>query len=495
MKIKAVLGLTLCVGTLYGVTFKDTGYSYDDVLLVPQYSDVASRNDVSLRTQLTKNITLETPFISSNMDSVTEADMAISLAQAGGIGIIHRFNNQQDQVLLVNKVKRYKNFIVKEPVVIDENATLKDAQTLMKKNGITGLLVVDQQKKLAGVLTNRDLYNATHQEVLISFLMTPFASLVTGTESTSLDEAKTVLSQYKIEKLPLIDKDRTIVGLITKKDILNYKSYPKASVDKQGRFLVGAAIGTKSDAMERARLLIAAEVDVLVIDIAHGHSEQTINILKQLKAEFPDVQVIAGNVATAEGTLDLIEAGADAVKVGVGPGSICTTRIVTGCGYPQLSAVIECAKVADIFGIPIIADGGIQTSGHIVKAIGAGASTVMLGSLLAGTDESPGMPFVKNGKKYKVIRGMASFGANLSRNENTADKNNVEKYVPEGVEALVSYKGDVASIMQQLVGGIKSGMSYCGVHKLKNFRGQGIFVPITSSGLRESKVHDVSELA
>jgi IMP dehydrogenase len=495
MKLRAGLSFGLCVGSLCGVTFQQTGYSYDDVLLVPQYSDVASRSHVSTCSKLTKKINLEIPFVSSNMDSVTEADMAISLAQAGGIGIIHRFNSAQDQVFMVKKVKKYKNYVVTEPVSIDQNACLREAKELMEKNSITGLLVIDQNKKLAGILTNRDLYNANDDTVLVSSLMTPFETLITGTEETDFDEAKKTLSEYKIEKLPLINNDRAVIGLITKKDILNHKDYPKASVDGRGRFLVGAAIGTKSDAMERARLLIEAGVDVLVIDIAHGHSEQTVKILKELKKEFPDSQVIAGNVATSQGTIDLIEAGADAIKVGVGPGSICTTRIVTGCGYPQLSAVIECAKAADVYGIPIIADGGIQTSGHIVKAIAGGASTVMLGSLLAGTDESPGMPFVKNGKKYKVIRGMASFGANLSRNEKTKDKNNIEKYVPEGVEALIFYKGDVASIIQQLVGGITSGMSYCGLHYLKNLRGQGIFVPITSSGLRESKVHDVSELA
>lgn len=487
--------MVMCGAIFSKVTFKETGYSYDDVLLVPQYSAVASRSDVSLRVKLTKSIEIETPFVSSNMDSVTESDMAISLAQAGGIGIVHRFNSIQDQVLIIKKVKRYKNSIVQQPICIDFDASLREAKKLMQKNGITSLLIVDVEKKLTGIVTQRDIPSCEDENKKISFFMTPFNNLITGNQDTTLDEAKKILSEHKIEKLPLINSEQEVIGLITKKDILNHKTYPKASVDSRGRFLVGAAIGTKSDALERARFLLEADVDVLVIDIAHGHSEQTIATLKALKAEFPEAQVIAGNVATAEGTRDLIEAGADAVKVGIGPGSICTTRIITGCGYPQISAIMECAQEADKYGIPVIADGGIKVSGDIVKAFGAGASTVMLGSLLAGTDESPGMPFLKNGKKYKVIRGMASFGANLSRNEKTTDKNNVEKYVPEGVEALVSYKGDVATIIEQLVGGIKSGMSYCGVKKLKHFRGNGIFVPMTSSGLRESRVHDVSELS
>ena len=497
MKLYFLLSMVMC-GTIFSkVTFKENGYSYDDVLLVPQYSAVASRSDVSLRAKLTKKIELETPFVSSNMDSVTENDMAISIAQAGGIGIVHRFNSIQDQVLIIKKVKRYKNSIVQQPICAHHDLSLKESRKIMKKNGITSLLIIDAEKKLIGIVTQRDIpcSGSNDENKKISFFMTRFNNLITGDQETTLDEAKKILSEYKIEKLPLINSEREVVGLITKKDILNHKAYPKSSVDSRGRFLVGAAIGTKSDALERARLLLEAEVDVLVIDIAHGHSEQTVSILKILKTEFPDAQVIAGNVATAEGTRDLIEAGADAVKVGVGPGSICTTRIVTGCGYPQLSAIMECAQEADKYGVPVIADGGIKVSGDIVKAFGAGASTVMLGSLLAGTDESPGMPFLKNGKKYKVIRGMASFGANLSRNENTTDKNNIEKYVPEVVEALVSYKGDVATIIEQLVGGVKSGMSYCGVKNLKNFRGQGVFVPMTSSGLRESRVHDVSELS
>lgn len=495
MKKIALAVLFLAFSELFSVSFKETGYSYDDVLLVPQYSEIASRSHVSLKSQLTKKLWLNTPLVSSNMDSVTEDQMAISLAQGGGIGIVHRFNDPQEQVLIVKKVKRYKNAIVYQPVTIEAKSTLEEAQKSMKKNGITSLLVVDTQKRLVGILTKRDTQNKKDMQITVNFLMTPFDALIVGNKDTTMEQAKEILSKHKVEKLPLIDEEKHVIGLITKKDIFNHKTYPNASVDSRGRFLVGAAIGTKADAFERARLLIEAEVDVLVIDIAHGHSEQTIRVLKKLKKEFPDTQIIAGNVATAEGTRDLIEAGADGVKVGIGPGSICTTRRVTGCGVPQLSALIECAQEADKYGVPIIADGGIKTSGDVVKAFAAGASTAMLGSLLAGTDESPGMAFVKNGKKYKVIRGMASFGANLSRNENTADKNNVEKYVPEGVEALVSYKGDVATIIEQLVGGIKSGMSYCGVNELQKLRGKGIFIPITSAGLVESKVHGVHELA
>lgn len=471
------------------------GYSYDDVLLIPQYSEVDSRKNTSTKTRLTRNISLHLPFVSANMDTVTEAEMAIAMAQEGGIGIIHRFNSIDQQVEIVTRVKRKRNAVVAHPFTIDVSSTLGIAKAKMEEAHIKSLLIINAQKQLVGILTNRDIKFETDDTIPVMYLMTPLDKMIVGDKNTTVEEAKILLAKHRIEKLPLINPDKTIAGLITATDIFKSKQYPFSSIDKQGRFLVGAAIGTRSDALERAKKLIEAGADVLVIDIAHGHSLQTIETLKAIKKDFPTIEIIAGNVATPEGTKALIQAGADAVKVGVGPGSICTTRIVTGCGYPQFSAVMECALEAEKYGVPIIADGGISVSGSIVKAIGAGASTVMLGSLLAGTDESPGMSFVKNGKKYKIIRGMASFGANLARNEKTTDKNNTQEYVPEGVEALIPYKGSVHEIIHLLSGGLRSGLSYCGVSSLEELRGKGKFVIITTAGRRESHPHDVSELA
>jgi IMP dehydrogenase len=473
------------------VTIIENGLSYDDVLLVPQQSIVQSRRHVSTKTRLTKNIELNIPIISSNMDTVTEAEMAIAMAQLGGIGVIHRFNTIEQQVRHVEKVKRYRNAIIKNPLTIPSNNTLEDALHIMKMYSINGLLVVDDDKKLVGILTSRDVRFRPAESTLVSDLMTPKNKLITGHPDINISQAKELMSAHKIEKLPLVYDDWTIAGLITSKDITSKAEYPNASVDHNNCLLVGAAIGVREEDLERAAALINARVDVLVLDIAHGHSILALDMLKKIKTQFPHVDVIAGNVATAQGTRQLIEAGADSIKVGIGPGSICTTRIVSGSGYPQLSAVINCAQEADHFNIPVIADGGIRFSGDIVKAIGAGASTVMLGNLLAGTDESPGIPFIKNGKKYKVIRGMASFGANLGRNAKTNTHNNPTDFVPEGIEGLTPYKGSVDEIMQQLIGGLLSGMSYCGVTTVEQLRGNGIFVQITSAGIRESHAHDV----
>ncbi len=477
------------------VTIKEKAFSYDDVLLIPKYSTFQSRQDGTTKTRLTKKIWLNIPIISANMDTVTEAEMAIAMAQLGGIGIIHRFNSIEDQVLAVKRVKRFKNAIIRNPFTINQDETLGKAKRIMTENHVTSLLVTDESNKLSGILTSRNIKFLENPNLKIKEIMTPRDKLITGTKDIDIEQAKELLVKNKIEKLPLIHNDNSIAGLITSKDIFNKTKYPQAAIDEKGRLIVGAAIGIKDDAIERATALLEAEVDVLVIDVAHGHCQQGIKVLKTLKEKFSNSQIIAGNVATAQGTRDLIQAGADCVKIGVGPGSICTTRITTGCGYPQLSAIIECAQEADKFDVPIIADGGIKNSGDITKAIGAGASTVMLGNLLAGTDESPGMTFVKNGKKYKVIRGMASFGANLARNEKTTDKNNAEKYVPEGVEALIPYKGSVQEIIFQLIGGLKSGMSYCGTHNIEDLRAKGDFVQISASGIRESNVHDVNELA
>lgn len=485
-----LLGVALILDARVQIIEK--GLAYSDVLLVPQRSTVESRRQVDTTTWLTRKIKLHNPLVSANMDTVTEAPMAIAMAQAGGIGIIHRFNTIKDQVKLVQQVKQFRNAVIKNPRTICLTATLAQAQALMEEHQIKGLLVVDEEGKLAGIVTSRDVRFNPDEKRLVKEFMTPREHLFVGGADISIAEAKQLMVDNRIEKLPLVNLDNSIAGLITSKDIYLKSEYPSASVDTQGRLLVGAAIGVKDEAIERAAALLEAGADVLVIDIAHGHSDLAINTLKKLKEKFPDAQVIAGNVATPQGTRELIEAGADAVKVGIGPGSICTTRIVSGSGYPQLSAVINCAQEADKYGVPIIADGGICYSGDITKAIAAGASTVMLGSLLAGTDESPGIPFMKNGKKFKVVRGMASFGANLGRSEKDSKK--VKEYVPEGIEALTPYKGSVLEVVQQLLGGLYSGMSYCGVISIEQLRGNGQFVEITSAGIRESHPHDVQQL-
>jgi IMP dehydrogenase len=467
------------------------GLSYNDVLLIPNHSSAKSRSDAQTNTKLSRRISLSTPIVSANMDTVTESQMAIAMAQCGGIGIIHRFNSIEDQVSEIEKVKRFRSAVIAFPITISPEATVYQARQLMKEKNVTGLLVADSDNKLLGIFTSRDMRFLPEKETSITELMTHRKDIITGTKNTSVAHAKQLLMKHRIEKLPLIDENDCITGLITSKDIYHRAEYPHASTDSQDRLLVGAAIGVKEDSVDRAKALIAAGADVLVIDIAHGDSDLEVTTLKQIKSLFPEVDVIAGNVCTAQGAQRLIDAGADALKVGVGPGSICTTRIVSGSGYPQLSAVINCALVADKYNIPVIADGGIQTSGDITKAIAAGASTVMLGSLLAGTDESPGIPFLKNGKKFKVIRGMASFGTNLKR----ADTTKKESYVPEGVEAIILYKGSVLETIHQLIGGLYSGMSYCGVSKLQELRSNGNFVQITAAGIRESRAHDVQEMA
>lgn len=472
----------------------EKGLSYDDVLLVPQKSTVSSRRQANTKTRLTKNIELNIPIVSSNMDSVTESKMAIAMAQIGGIGIIHRFNSIEQQVEEVKRVKRYRNAVIYEPFQISEHATIADVLDCMHEKQISGLLVTNDAHKLAGIITKKDI-NGCDEKKLVTECMTPREQLIVGKADIAIAQAEELLTAHKLEKLPLVHDDGTIAGLITKKDINVKIEYPNAALDARGQLLVGAAIGVKAEDVERARALVAAGADVLVIDIAHGHSDLAIAILKTLKEQFPHVDVIAGNVATAQGTRELIEAGADAVKVGIGPGSICTTRIVAGSGYPQLSAVINCAQEADKYNVPVIADGGVKYSGDLVKAIAAGASTVMLGSLLAGTDESPGLPFVKNGKKFKIIRGMASLGANMGRNQRINRKDNSATYVPEGVEAIIPYKGSVIETVYQLIGGLHSGMSYCGVISINELRGNGIFVEITVAGIRESHPHDVQQMA
>ena len=465
--------------------------SYDDVLLIPKKFSLNSRNDISTRTRVTKNLYINVPIISSNMDTVTEADMAIKMAQLGGIGIIHRFNTIDDQVLEVKKVKRFSssNARIENPITVDLNKSISEAKNLMANNNITSLLVLDDESKLVGILTSRDIRFAKSDEKIFE-IMTPKHKLIVAYSDISIDDAINILENHKLEKLPLITENWKVAGLITSKDIANKSIYPNASLDLKSRLLVGAAIGVKEDALDRAQALVNADVDILVIDVAHGHSDVVIELIKTIKTKFPHIELIAGNVATAAGTRDLVEAGADAIKVGVGPGSICTTRITTGSGYPQLSAIIHCAQEADKFGVPVIADGGIKYSGDITKAIAAGASTVMLGSLLAGTEESPGQPFIKEGKKYKVIRGMASFGAHLGRAAR-GNENKTENFTPEGVEAVVPYRGQVSEVLAQLMGGLRSGLSYCGATCIEDARGKCNFIKISSAGMRESKAHGV----
>jgi IMP dehydrogenase len=465
--------------------------SYDDVLIVPRQFPLKSRLEISLNTRITKNIKINIPIVSANMDTVTESEMAIKMAQIGGLGIIHRFNTIEDQVKEVQKVKRFSNNNAKieNPLTIYYESTLEQAREIMHNHNITCLLVVDQNQRLNGILTLRDM-RFLKDETKVSDVMTRKENLVVADYDITIEDAIKTLKRYRLEKLPLITKDWQIKGLITSKDITNKSVYPNAALDSKNRLLVGAAIGVKEDALERAKALVQAEVDILVIDVAHGHSTVVIDLIKSIKKLFPQVDLIAGNVATEQGTKDLIQAGADAIKVGVGPGSICTTRITTGSGYPQLSAIIECAKEADKYGVPIIADGGIKYSGDITKAIVAGASTVMLGSLLAGTEESPGQAFIKDGKKFKVIRGMASFGAQLGRAAN-GNENKTDNFTPEGVEATVPYRGLVREVLGQLLGGLRSGLSYCGATKIEDARAKCNFVTITSSGMRESKPHDV----
>ena len=392
--------------------FKE-GYTFDDVLLVPKYSDITSRSQTNLSTKLSRNISLNIPFISANMDTVTESAMAVVMARAGGIGILHRFLTIQEQANQVLKVKRSGSVIIENPYTINQDKTVQDAINYAEEKEVSGLLVVDSESKLAGIVTDRDLLFETNTSHLIKDIMTK--DVVTAKPGTSSEEAKEILHKHRIEKLPIVDESGSINGLITSKDITNIEDYPSASKDKKGRPLVGAAVGVKGDFLERTEALLEAGADVLVVDIAHGHSENAINTVRNIKKAFPDCELIAGNIATAQGAEDLIKAGVDAVKVGVGSGSICITRVITGSGVPQLTAVMDCTKICRDHGIPIISDGGTRTSGDATKALAAGASSVMIGSMLGGTDESPGTVLTKNGKRFKVYRGMASLGASLRK--------------------------------------------------------------------------------
>ncbi|MGN6614331.1 MAG: IMP dehydrogenase [Candidatus Nitrosocosmicus sp.] len=473
--------------------FKE-GLTFDDVLLIPKKSPIVSRSQTNLRTKLSTNIKINIPLISANMDSVTESNMASTLAREGGIGIIHRFMTIQDQVSEVLKVKRSESVIIEQPYTIGPNNSIKESSDLMLEKGISGLLVEDDNKRLCGILTRRDIVFEKDPTLKVSSLMTK--DVVYANVGITIEQAKEILHKNKVEKLPVVDSEKRITGLITGKDILKMEKYPNASKDKKGRLLVGAAVGVKGDYLERTEELLDNGADVIVVDIAHGHSDNAINTVKLIKKAFPTCELIAGNVATESGTEDLIKAGVDAVKVGVGSGSICITRVVTGSGVPQLTAIIDSVKIAKKYDIPVISDGGTRTSGDMTKALAAGASSVMIGSMFGGTDESPGKTLIKNGKKYKMYRGMASFAASLGRKYRENAEMNIESddlndYVPEGVEAMVPYKGSVVEIIRQLVGGVRSGLSYCGAKTINEMYEKAEFIKITTSGFKESQPHDV----
>jgi IMP dehydrogenase len=464
--------------------------TFDDVLLVPDRSDVVP-DEVDTSTKLTENIELNIPILSAAMDTVTEADLAISMARQGGLGIIHKNLSIAEQAEEVDKVKRSENGVIVDPFYLGPEDKVSQAEELMAKFHISGVPIVDDNMELVGIVTNRDLVFETNYDQQIKDLMTS-ENLVTAPVDTDLEEAKKILQKHKIEKLPLVDDNNKLKGLITIKDIEKVKKYPNAAKDGQGRLLAGAAVGVGDKAFKRVEALVEEEVDVLVIDTAHGHSEQVLAMVEKVKNKYPDVEVIAGNVATAQATKDLIKAGADAIKVGVGPGSICTTRVVAGVGVPQISAIYDCAKAAAEYGVPVIADGGIKYSGDIVKALAAGASTVMLGSLLAGTEEAPGEKVIYNGRSFKVYRGMGSMEAMKDGSKDRYFQEDEDDLVPEGIEGRVPYKGELSDSITQLVGGLQSGMGYCGTPTIADLKEDGRFVRITSAGLKESHPHDIT---
>ncbi|RSK51293.1 IMP dehydrogenase [Hymenobacter rigui] len=465
--------------------------TYDDVLLLPGYSEVLPR-DADPSTQLTRNIRLQLPFVSAAMDTVTEAEMAIALAQEGGIGIIHKNMSIKAQAELVRRVKRSESGMILDPFTLEETATLADAKKLMRNNNIGGIPIIDSQRRLKGILTNRDLRFEKDMTRSVTEVMTA-APLVTAKAGTELAAAEDILQDSKVEKLPVIDTEGRLVGLITYKDIRKRRRTPNACKDELGRLRVGAAVGVTADLTDRVAALVEAGVDVVSVDTAHGHSKGVLDAVRNLKHQFPKLEVIAGNVATAEGARALADAGADAVKVGVGPGSICTTRIIAGIGVPQLSAVLEAARGLEGTGVPLIADGGIKYSGDVVKALAAGASTIMIGSLLAGTEEAPGEVTLFEGRKYKSYRGMGSVEA---MEEGSKDRyfqdaeDDVKKLVPEGIVGRVPYKGLAAEVLYQLSGGLRAGMGYCGAATIEALQ-TARFVRITGAGLRESHPHDV----
>ncbi len=468
--------------------FSKVGLTFDDVLLVPARSEVLPK-DVEVSTQLTKKLKLNIPIMSAGMDTVTDSRMSRAIAREGGIGVIHKNMSIEKQAMEVDKVKRSEHGIITDPVYLSKSHTVAEALEIMERYHISGIPITEGTK-LVGIITNRDMRFETDFTKRIEDAMTK-DKLITGPVNTTLETAKNILSKYKIEKLPLVDEEFNLKGLITIKDIEKAIKYPNSAKDENSRLLVAAAVGVSADTFERVQALVEAKVDVIVVDTAHGHSLGVLNTVEKLRNLYPDLQIIAGNVATAEGTRDLIKAGVNAVKVGIGPGSICTTRVVAGIGVPQLTAIYECAKEAAKDGIPIIADGGIKYSGDITKSLAAGASVVMVGSLLAGTEESPGDVEIYQGRSYKVYRGMGSLGAMKDGSCDRYFQENVQKLVPEGVEGRVPYKGSVADTIYQLMGGLRAGMGYTGCKNLEELRTKARFIRQTSAGLRESHPHDI----
>ncbi|WP_297439462.1 IMP dehydrogenase [uncultured Clostridium sp.] len=464
-------------------------YTFDDLLLVPNKSEILP-NEVSLRTQLTKTIFLNIPLMSASMDTVTESKMAIAMAREGGIGIIHKNMSIEAQALEVDRVKRQENGVITDPFFLAPDNTVNEALELMARYRISGVPITEG-KKLVGILTNRDIVFETDYTRKISEVMTK-SPLFTAPEGTKVEDALEILKKTKVEKLPLVDANGNLTGLITIKDIEKAKAYPNAAKDSKGRLLCGASVGITGDMMERVKALYEADVDVVTLDTAHGHSMGVMNGVRTIKAAYPDLQVIAGNIATAEATRDLIEAGADCVKVGIGPGSICTTRIVAGVGVPQLTAVMDCAEEGKKYGVPVIADGGLKYSGDIVKALAAGATVAMMGSLFAGCEEAPGEMEIYQGRSYKVYRGMGSLGAMAKGSSDRYFQNGTKKFVPEGVEGRIAFKGSVSDTIFQLIGGIRSGMGYLGAPTLDRLFETATFVIQTSAGFRESHPHDIN---
>jgi IMP dehydrogenase len=474
------------------VTELKEGLTFDDVLIEPRRSRVSTRKDVETSTRFSRRISLQIPIVSANMSTVTEADMAIAMAREGGLGVIHRFMRIEDEVEQVARVKRSENIIIEQPYTIGPGKQLADARKVMDEGNITSLLVASEEGDLLGILTHRDVLFVENTSRLVSELMTPAEKLVTVSPGVTPDEAKRLFRKYKVEKFPIVDENGRLVGLITIADILKRSRYPLATKDEKGRLRVAAAVGVRGDFLDRAEALTEAGVDAIVVDVAHGHSDHALEASTAIRKRINDTDLVVGNVATARAVRELIELDVDAIKVGIGPGSICITRLVTGSGVPQLSAVLECSREAADRGIPIIADGGIRTSGDITKALAAGAANVMLGSLLAGTEESPGVIVIRGGLRHKVCWGSASLWAQWdARSSNGEDPAEVAEVVPEGVEAVVPYKGLVSEVLNHLVGGLRSGISYAGARNISELRKNASFIKITPAGLNESHPHDV----
>lgn len=471
-------------------TIVKEGLTFDDVLLIPQKSEILP-SQINTKTKLTKDIELNIPLMSASMDTVTESKMAISMARQGGIGIIHKNMSIEKQASEVDRVKRSESGLIVDPFSLSKGHTIQDADNIMAKYKISGVPIVDENNILVGIITNRDIKFETDMSRLIEEAMTPKERLVTAKEGVTLEAAKEILGKHRIEKLPIVDDEGHLKGLITIKDIEKKIQYPNSAKDKRGRLLCGAGVGITNDLLERVDALYKAKVDIIVLDSAHGHTQNVINALKKVKAAYPDLPVIAGNVATAAGCEDLIKAGADCVKIGMGPGSICTTRVVAGIGVPQITAIMDCYEVAKKYDIPIIADGGIQYSGDIVKALAAGANVCMMGSMFAGTEESPGEIVLYRGRSYKTYRGMGSIAAMEDGSKDRYFQEGQKKLVPEGVEGMVAYKGKAEDIVFQMIGGIRSGMGYCGAYTIEQLQEKAEFVKITAASLKESHPHDI----